>query len=101
MDNKKIFLFAFLSLFLVSCDGIGGVTLTDKKGNKYTFRNASVTCEQMGNYIYCEGSAVKKNIAGQRYVVDFERKLCKYLDLNKTNTNMYLICSAAEQQGKL
>ena len=99
VDNKKIFLFAFLSLFLVSCDGIGGFTLTDTKGNKYTFRNESVYCEKLINgNIMCEGSAIKTDIAGKRYVVEFESEYCKSRDGKIFN---YFLCSAAKEMGKL
>ena len=100
MKNTKIFLFAFLSFFLVGCDGMGGVTLTDTKGNKYTFKNESITCRKLITSILCEGSAVKKNIAGQRYVVDFERTFCKNISTKKIYSE-YFICSAAKEFGKL
>ena len=98
MKNKKIFLFAFLSLFLVGCDSTGGVNLTDTKGNKYNFKNENVTCENELGYIDCEGSAIKKDIAGQKYVVEFARKYCQ--NPSKTYMANYLICSAAKELGK-
>ena len=98
MNNKKIFLFAFLSLFLIGCDSIGGVNFTDTRGNKYNFKNESVTCKNEG-YIYCEGSAIKKDIAGQKYVVEFARTYCK--NPGSTGISDDFICSAARQLGKL
>ena len=101
MKNKKIFLFAFLSLFLVGCDSIDGLNLTDTRGNKYNFKNENVTCEKRMSSIYCEGSAIKKDIAGQRYVVEFPSTWCSS---PKSNPNFYkkdkLICSAAKELGE-
>ena len=121
MNNKKIFLFAFLSLFLVGCDSIGGVNLTDTKGNKYTFKNDSVNCRIDDTNknslwrIYCEGSAIKKDISGNRYVVEFSEKECVFQGwelyegtLQRTGNkklytyfDRYFICSAANQLGKV
>ena len=99
MNNKKIFLFAFLSLFLIGCDSIGGVNLTDTRGNKYNFKNESVYCEKLINgNIMCEGSAIKTDIAGKRYVVEFESEYCKSRDGKIFN---YFLCSAAKEMGKL
>ena len=99
MKNKKIFLFAFLSLFLVGCDSIGGLNLTDTRGNKYNFKNESVTCENILDVmIYCEGSAIKKDIAGQRYVVEFPRTYCANLSQNWISDD--LICSAGKELGE-
>ena len=103
MNNKKIFLFAFLSLFLVGCDSIGGVKLTDTKGNKYIFKNESVTC-RINKYgsTYCEGSAIKKDIAGKRYAYDFREEMCKYMTSSrKIETVDNFICDAAKKLGKI
>jgi len=102
MNNKKIFLFSLLSLFLVGCSA-GGVTLTDTKGNKYTFKNNSVTCritESAGTF--CEGSAIVKDIAGTRYATNFDEKLCKYYSRvsNKIEFTKDFICIAAKKLGK-
>ena len=99
MKNKKIFLFAFLSFLIVGCDSVGGVNLTNTKGNKYNFKNESVYCEkEYDGWISCEGSAIKRDIAGSRYVVEFGKKLCK-----NTSGRIYddFICSAAKKLGKL
>ena len=100
MKNKKIFLFAFLSLFLVGCDSIDGLNLTDTRGNKYNFKNESVTCENNYDLIYCEGSAIKKDIAGQRYVVEFPRTFCTNLSNNSNWISDDLICSAGKELGE-
>ena len=103
MNNKKIFLFAFLSLFLVGCDSIGGVNFTDTKGNKYTFKNESVTC-RINKYgdTYCEGSAIKKDLAGKRYAYDFREKPCKYMTSSrKIEILDHFICDAAKKLGKI
>ena len=86
-------------MFLVGCDGIGGVTLTDRKGNKYTFKNKSLTCTEAYQNIYCEGSAIKKDILGKRYVVDFKEEYCKNLSNGEIFSDF--ICSAAKEMGKL
>ena len=101
LNNKKIFLFAFLSLFLVGCDSIGGVTLNDTKGNKYKFKSESVFCTgQIDSDVslMCEGSAIKTDIAGGREVIEFSSRVCwgAYTKTYKTN----FICSAANKLGK-
>ena len=116
MKNKKIFLFAFLSFLIVGCDSVGGVNLTDTKGNKYNFKNESVTCTRtefqyngfLNRSTDCEGSGIKKDIAGSRYVVEFNEKWCVThrkesggwkLVTDYSDNNF--ICSAAKQLGKL
>ena len=100
MKNKKIFFLAFISFLIVGCDSIGGVNLTDTRGNKYKFKNESVTCEKNSRgSIYCEGSAIKTDIAGKRYVVDFVRTYCQ--NPSKTYMPNYFVCSAAKELGKL
>ena len=98
MKHKKNTLFCFSLFFLVGC---GGVNLTDTKGNKYKFKNETVTCteDSVGN-IFCEGVAIKKDILGNRYLVDFPKEYCKYGfsgDLNKFSS---FICSAGKKFGK-
>ena len=119
MNNKKIFLFAFLSLFLVGCDSIGGVNLTDTRGNKYQFKDESVNCSiksEIKPDIYCEGSAIKKNIAGSKFAYSFEEENCveykqRYAKsywgkpqipyAYYAETESTLLCQAAEQLGKI
>ena len=122
MKNKKIFLFAFLSFFLVGCDSIDGVNLTDTKGNKYTFKNESVTCtrESYRGDITCVGSAIKKDIGGSRFVTQFPKTEClnaNYLrrgfltglsmEWEEIERFWYgeldesILCSAANQLGKI
>ena len=103
MNNKKIFLFAFLSLFLVGCDSIGGVNFTDTKGNKYKFKNESVTC-RINKYgeSFCEGSAIKKDLAGNRYAYDFPEMPCTYkTSSGKLEFVDFFICDAAKKLGKI
>ena len=98
-EKYKNILICFLSLFLIGCDGIGGVTLTDGKGNKYTFKNQSLTCRQnVYGSIYCEGSAIKKNIAGEKNVVEYASTLCSSRSYGYYGD---FICLAAEELGKL
>ena len=112
MNNKKIFLFAFLSFFLVGCDSTGGVNLTDTRGNKYTFKNESVTCyTNIHGDIKCIGSAIKKDIGGQRFTTQFSEKVClgyysntfangKYVSFY-TGLEKDVLCQAANQLGKI
>ena len=114
MNNKRIsFLFGFLFFFFFG--GwiqsqirrgnllLFGVTLTDTKGNKYKFKNESVTC-RINNLddIYCEGSAIKKDIAGNRYAFDFREELCKYRNFSNGGFLIgdHFICDAAKELGK-
>ncbi len=99
MRNKITFFFAFLSFLIVGCDSIGGVNLTDTKGSKYTFKNGSVTCERIFESIYCEGAAIKTDIAGKRYAVDFERRYCKSA-VRKKFWGGDILCDAAKELGK-
>ena len=105
MKNKKIFFFAFISFFIVGCNSIGDVTLTDTKGNKYTFKNESVTCEQAGKYggVFCEGSAIKRDIAGNRYATEFSSEVCIYMTTDGLSEEIQddFICAAAKELGKL
>ena len=111
MKNKKIFLFAFLSLFLVGCDSIGGVNLTDTRGNKYTFKDESVTCTHEWSGIKCEGSAIVKNIGGSRFTTQFSKKTClgyysntyangKYVSFY-TGLEKDVLCQGANKLGKI
>ena len=112
MNKKIIFVFSLLSLFFIGTDSVnsfpfGGVTLTDTKGNKYTFKKESVTCREGGgqfNYIDCEGSAIKKDIAGNRYATEFSEKTCaftnRYTKQQQLSSYNYLICTAAQKLGK-
>ena len=107
MKNKKIFLFAFLSFLIVGCDSVGGVNLTDTRGNKYTFKNDSVNCRSTSDaypQTLCEGSAIKKDIAGNRYVTEFAERQCKYTNYSNVvfeSIGDSLICNAAKELGKL
>ena len=92
MKNKKYSFLLFVSFLIVGCDSsFGSVTLKDTKGNKYTFKNESMTCQsklyisnqkfpkkfhEKSNSINCESSAIKEDIAGLRYVVSFEKEVC-------------------------
>ena len=94
---------AFIPFLIIGCDSAGGVTLSDTKGNKYTFKNESVTCSATSwGEVYCEGSAIKKNIAGNRYAIDFGKEMC--LVETKRGIETYdedsLLCNAAIELGK-
>ena len=98
--TKFYFLFFLGLIFLTRLVSDRGVTLEDTKGNKYTFKNQSLTClEKYQGMIHCEGSAIKKDILGKRYVVDFQSEYCKTLRDGKIFSD--LICSAAKKMGKL
>ena len=118
-----------LSLFFIGTDSVnsfpfGGVTLTDTRGNKYTFKNESVTCtrESYRGDITCVGSAIKKNIGGSRFVTQFPKTECldaTYLERGFLNADFLpyeweeierfwygkldesILCSAANQLGKI
>tara|TARA_Y100001970_G_scaffold290092_1_gene422545 strand:+ start:1351 stop:1695 length:345 start_codon:yes stop_codon:yes gene_type:complete len=98
--NKFYLLFGLLFLlFRLGLDG--GVTLTDTKGNKYKFKNESVTCTgQIDSDVslICEGSAIKKDIAGGKSVVEFDRMCWNAFTRRYTSPNF--ICSAANKLGK-
>ena len=124
MNNKKIFFLAFVSFLIVGCDSIGGVNLTDTRGNKYTFKDESVTCTR-DSYTYdinCVGSAIKKDIGGSRYTTQFPKTTClnaTYLERGYLNADVYpfaweeierlwygkldesILCSGANQLGKI
>ena len=100
MKNKKTFLFAFFSFLIVGCDSIGGTTLTDTRGNKYTFKDVSVTCDKPFDIsLICEGSAIKKDISGKKYVVEFQKQIC-VSSTGVEKNNGHLVCSAAKKLGK-
>ena len=86
MKNKKIFLFAFLSLFLVGCDSIGGVNLTDTRGNKYQFKDESVNCSVKSEIkpdIYCKGIDYSNNTVSRTENFNIELIKNKFLQENK------------------
>ena len=65
----------FFSFLIVGCDSIGGTTLTDTRGNKYTFKDVSVTCDKPFDIsFFCEGSAIKKDISGKNMWLNFKNK---------------------------
>ena len=130
---KKFFEYTFSVLFFGACAiyfiseyDIGsfeeekGTTVTDGRGNKYLFKENSVSCRDntltlriLDNYssetlTYCVGSAIKTDIAGQRYVIDFPEALCKssnpdaIMDWNSENRIRpnALTCVAAKKMGK-
>ena len=130
---KKFFEYTFSVLFFGACAiyfiseyDIGsfeeekGTTVSDGRGNKYLFKENSVSCRDdkrnlrilnsniSETFTYCMGSAIKTDIAGQRYVIDFPEALCKSSDPdsrmdwnseNRIRPNA-LTCVAARQMGK-
>ena len=92
-------------MLLVGCNSVGGLTLSDNKGNKYTFKNESLNCgiRDSRREIDCEGSAIKKDILGNKNVVEFPKKLCVYRSGETTYTNYdyNFICRAAIDFGKV
>ena len=104
-------LFLFILFFIAGCS-LGNVELKSTRGNKYTFKNNSVYCFEEPIYLYrfsdlydynsvmCEGTAIKKNIAGQRFVHDFKKVEC--IDMNNKERNQQsFVCTAAKKLGKL
>ena len=113
MKNKKIFFLAFITFLIIGCVQVGGVNLTDTWGNKYTFKNESVTCtaDFMGD-INCVGSAIQKDIGGSRFTTQFPETECmSYYLISKSafgparryysKLKMDVLCQAANQLGKI
>ena len=111
---------AFIPFLIVGCDSGGGVYLTDTRGNKYTFKNESVTCTRERTWdITCVGSAIKKDIGGSRFVTQFPKTECLDANLFKDGflnedfrregimrfwygeLDESILCSAANQLGKI
>lgn len=110
---KKKLLLAFVLFFSITLSDIGiaqiksrRVTLTDIYGNKYTFTIDSVFCgPDLGKYMgssngreetifgikNCTGSAIKTDIAGNRYAEEFDARC-------STSVNT-LLCVAAVKLG--
>ncbi len=114
IKNKKIFLLAFIPFLIIGCDSVGGVNLTDTRGNKYTFKNESVTCtaDSVWGDIDCVGSAIKKDIGGSRFTTQFPETECmSYFMFSKsafgparryyTKLKKDVLCQAANQLGKI
>ena len=102
MFFKHILKIGIISLLLTGC-GFGNVEVKDRRGNKYTFKPDSVTCfSGMFGGIYCEGSAIKKDIAGRRYVVQLSKKLCQSPYKNSTafTEPSSIICAGARKIGE-
>ena len=117
---KKFFEYTFSVLFFGACAiyfiseyDIGsfeeekGAIVTDRRGNKYEFKNGFISCYEtkmfdLGAHTFCNASAIKTDIAGQRYVVEFPERFCTTsvkgqrftLDTNS------LTCEAARKMGK-
>ena len=117
---KKFFEYTFSVLFFGACAiyfiseyDIGsfeeekGAIVTDRRGNKYEFKNGFISCyeykfESGGANTYCNASAIKTDIAGQRYVIEFPERWCSTSAKNvvgepKANS---LTCVAARKMGK-
>ena len=48
---------------------------------------------------FCEGSAIKKDISGKKYVVEFQKQIC-VSSTGVEKNNGHLVCSAAKKLGK-
>ena len=122
VNNLKIFFLVLIPFLIIGCDSGGGVYLNDRRGNKYTFKNESVTCtrESYRGDITCVGSAIKKDIGGSRFVTQFPKTEClnaNYLrrgfltglsmEWEEIERFWYgeldesILCSAANQLGKI
>ena len=94
-----------ISFLLFGCSGngrvtFGRVTFEDYDGNKRTFKKENLICKtNFRRDIYCEGSLIKKDVAGNRYVINIESTYCR----NEMKDSIYpkLICFAANKFGKL
>tara|TARA_B100000989_G_C19240762_1_gene343911 strand:- start:177 stop:512 length:336 start_codon:yes stop_codon:yes gene_type:complete len=102
----KTFFFSLFSFLIVGCNSAGVVNLTDTRGNKYTFKNASVTCSKgLYSRIYCVGSAIMKDIGGSRFTTQFPEAECvqpvypEKLIWREVNNNV--LCQAADKLGKI
>ena len=116
---KKFFEYTFSVLFFGACAiyfiseyDIGsfeeekGAIVTDRRGNKYEFKNGFISCyeKELGSgeaHTYCNASAIKTDIAGQRYVVEFPQRLCTTSAKGhyRLDTNS-LTCEAARKMYK-
>lgn len=121
MYIKKItFLASLFTFFIAGCGLSSRVTFKSTQGDKYIFKKDAISCRFykvdnfykknfrqvfMGkkNTVYCEGSFIIKNIAGNIYVERTTyRKKCwdEYQHAGKINTET-LICRAADELGMI
>ena len=97
---KKLLLLVTLPLTIAGCSFLNA-QYEDGRGNKYTFKSNSVSCFEQYNGIKCRGSAIKKNIGGQRFVVNVKSKWCVDNDNGRISNDTYsMLCLAAQKLGK-
>ena len=117
---KKFFEYTFSVLFFGACAiyfiskyDIGSfeeekrAIVTDRRGNKYEFKDGFISCRESKfspgeAHTFCNASAIKTDIAGQRYVVEFPERFCTTSVKGqkfKLDTNS-LTCEAARKMGK-
>ena len=101
---KKTFLLALISFVITGCSD-GSVQIRDDKGYIYTFKPDFIFCRPSEfdyKMIFCEGQAIKENMAGQRYVIKLPSTPCDYKDKEFTGTlsSGLRVCRAARKLGK-
>ena len=88
-------------------------TVKSTTGSTFTFKKNNVSCYSTttdpsfigpmqayatGSYIVCSGSAIKKDISGNRFVQEFKNKYCQgtaTLNGNTWSPSNSVVCSAA------
>ncbi len=112
---KKLLFVVSLPFVITGCS-FGGVEIEGANGGKYTFKKDNIECQQKsekGNlqldgsqtlyyYLNCQGTAIEKNLLGQKSVVNFNDD-CLFSS-NRTNKwekigERKIVCAAAEQFG--
>ena len=79
-----------------------GITIIDARGNKNFFTKESVTCYATfsDTTLGCTGSAVRTDVAGYKYAIEFEEKWCAGMWTSQAAQNS-TICKAAEKLEKI
>jgi len=102
---KKTFLLALISFVITGCSD-GSVQIRDNEGYIYTFKHDFIFCRPSEfdyKIIFCEGQAIKENMAGQRYVIKLTSRLCDYKVKDwdpGTIEAGSLVCRGARKLGK-
>ena len=80
-----------------------GITIIDARGNKNFFTKESVTCYGIGKndiILACTGSAVRTDVAGYKYAIEFDEKWCAGMFTTQA-AQTSTICKAAEKLEKI
>ena len=113
---KKLLFVVSLPFLIPGCS-FGGVEIKSTNGGKYTFKKDTIQCQQRSEkgklqlsgsqklyyYLNCQGTAIEKNMLGQKSVVNFNETSCLRLgNQNKIEwiNDTSILCAAAERFGK-